>query len=143
MFARNKSSRRLRAFLQFAAKAARRHPERLLRSEESLFVSHGSNRSSLRTPFLAALFLFFRCTFPLSGKDRRLLKFYSNIAVLPDASVDVTEHITFQFIGGPWHGIYRDIPVEYAGPRGLNYSLFLSVKSVTDEDGDKLKYETS
>ena len=27
---------------------------------------------------------------------------------------------------GPWQGIYRTIPVEYAGPGGFNYSLFLT-----------------
>ncbi|MGB2667835.1 MAG: DUF2207 domain-containing protein [Candidatus Acidiferrum sp.] len=79
----------------------------------------------------------------LSAKERRLLKFHSDIAVLADSSVNVTENLTFQFIGGPWHGIYRTIPVEYAGPNGLNYSLFLDVKRVTDENGNKLKYETS
>jgi len=88
---------------------------------------------------LLALFL----SAPVAAKDRRLLKFFSNIDVLPNGTVDVTENVTFQFIGGPWQGIYRSIPVEYAGPRGLNYSLFLDVRRVTDEDGDKLKYETS
>jgi uncharacterized membrane protein YgcG len=85
----------------------------------------------------------FFLAFPLSAKDRRLLKFYSEISVKPDSSVDVTENITFQFVGGPWQGIYRNIPVEYAGPRGLNYSLFLDVKSVTDENGNKLRYDSS
>ncbi len=80
---------------------------------------------------------------PLSAKERRLLKFYSEIDVLPDSSINVTENITFQFIGGPWSGIYRNIPVEYAGPRGLNYSLFLRVKRVTDESGHALKFESS
>src|SRR5271154_1587784 len=79
----------------------------------------------------------------LSAKERELKKFYSEIAVLPNGSVDVTENITFRFIGGPWQGIYRNIPVEYAGPRGMNYTLFLSVKHVTDEAGTSLKYETS
>ena len=102
------------------------------------------NKSSLRWhAILAVLFLLFLFASPLSARDRRLLKFFSDVDVLPDATIDVTEHITFQFIGGPWHGIIRDIPVEYTGPRGLNYSLFLKVKSVTDEDGVKLKYETS
>ena len=102
------------------------------------------NKSSRRWhAILAVLFLLFLFASPLSARDRRLLKFFSDVDVLPDATVDITEHITFQFIGGPWHGIIRDIPVEYAGPRGLNYSLFLKVKSVTDEDGVKLKYETS
>src|ERR1700692_625674 len=71
----------------------------------------------------------------LSAKERQLKKFYSQIDVLPDGSVDVTENITFRFIGGPWQGIYRNIPVEYAGPLGMNYTLFLSVKRVTDETG--------
>jgi uncharacterized membrane protein YgcG len=80
---------------------------------------------------------------PASAKERHLKKFFSEIVVLPNGSVDVTENITFQFVGGPWHGINRYIPVEYSGPRGLNYTLFLDVKSVTDETGAKLRYETS
>ncbi len=80
---------------------------------------------------------------PLSAKDLRILKFDSKIEVLADSSVDVTENITFVFTGGPWHGVYRMIPVEYEGPRGLNYSLFLDVERITDENGNKLKYETS
>jgi hypothetical protein len=78
-----------------------------------------------------------------SPKERHLKKFYSEIVVLPSGSVDVTENITFQFVGGPWHGINRYIPVEYSGPRGLNYTLFLDVENVTDDTGAKLRYETS
>jgi uncharacterized membrane protein len=92
---------------------------------------------------LIGLTLLLFLAIPLSAKERRLLKFYSNIDVLTDSSVNVTENITLQFIGGPWQGIYRAIPIEYAGPRGLNYSLFLDVKRVTDENGNKLKYEIS
>jgi hypothetical protein len=89
---------------------------------------------------LTLLVLFAR---PAEAKDRRLKNFVSEIVVLPDGKVDVTETITFQFIGGPWHGINRYIPIEYSGPRGLNYTLFLDVKSITDESGAKLRYETS
>lgn len=92
---------------------------------------------------LCGLTLLLTLAHPLSAKDRRLLNFQANIDVLPNSSVDVTENITFQFIGGPWQGIYRTIPVEYAGPRGLNYSLFVDVKRISDENGDKLRYETS
>lgn len=97
--------------------------------------------------WLAALFSVFclpslLCA-PASAKERRLLKFHSDIDVLSDSSVDVSENITFQFIGGPWQGIYRSVPVEYSGPGGLNYSLFLNVKRVSDENGDKLKFESS
>src|SRR6516164_985800 len=68
------------------------------------------NKSSRRWhAILSVLFLLFLFASPLSARDRRLLKFFSDIDVLPDATVNVTEHITFQFIGGPWHGILRDI----------------------------------
>jgi uncharacterized membrane protein YgcG len=80
---------------------------------------------------------------PAGAKERHLKKFFAEIVVLPNGSVDVTENITFQFVGGPWHGINRYIPVEYAGPRGLNYSLFLDVKDIKDESGTKLRYESS
>jgi len=97
-----------------------------------------------RFSLLAGVFLVFvALAAPASAKERHLKKFFSEIVVLPNGSVDVTENITFQFIGGPWHGINRYIPVEYSGPRGLNYTLFLDVKDVRDETGAKLRYETS
>jgi len=82
-------------------------------------------------------------SFPANAKDRHLKKFFSEIVVMPSGSVDVTENITFQFVGGPWHGINRYIPIEYSGPRGLNYTLFLDVKDITDNTGAKLRFETS
>ena len=51
------------------------------------------------------------------------------------------ERINLVFIG-QWHGIHRTIPVEYPGPRGTNYTLFLDVIGVTDGAGQKLKYES-
>ncbi len=52
------------------------------------------------------------------------------------------ERITLVFIG-EWHGIHRTIPIEYPGPQGTNYTLFFNVTSVTDDNGNKLKYESS
>jgi uncharacterized membrane protein YgcG len=100
---------------------------------------------SFRIPSLLAglLVLFAALAWPLNTRERHLKKFFADIVVLPSGSVDVTENITYQFVGGPWHGITRFIPVEYAGPRGLNYSLFLDVKGITDETGAKLRYESS
>ena len=92
---------------------------------------------------LAALCVVLPCAASLRAKDRRLEKFYADIVAMPNGDVDVTEHITFRFIGGPWQGIYRDIPVEYVGPKGMNYSLFLDLKGITDENGNPLRYETS
>ncbi len=96
-------------------------------------------------PFALALFLVLvlPVTLLAQGKQLRIQKFDSEISVTPDAKVDVTENITFQFRGGPWHGVYRTIPVEYVGPSGLNYSLFLDVRSITDGNGNKLRFESS
>ena len=54
----------------------------------------------------------------------------------------VTERLDVVF-DGAFHGIYRDIPIEYPGPHGSNYTLFLKVTGVTDGEGNKLKYESS
>jgi len=54
----------------------------------------------------------------------------------------VSEKITLAF-AGEWHGIHRTIPVEYPGADGSNYTLFLKIISVTDENGSKLKYDSS
>jgi uncharacterized membrane protein YgcG len=100
--------------------------------------------SLLRVCAAALLLLLFVSTAStFTGKELRIEKFDAEIVVSPNGSIDVTENIQVHFIGGPWHGLYRTIPVEYVTPQGLNYSLFLSVKSVTDGDGNKLKFETS
>ena len=76
-------------------------------------------------------------------REQELKKFVSDIVIAPNGDVDVTENITFHFIGGPWHGIYRKIPVEYSGPNGMNYTLFLDVNRISDENGHSLRYESS
>jgi len=100
---------------------------------------------SLRRLCVLALLLFvFSPSYLFAqGRQLRIQKFDSEITVTPDAKVNVTENITLQFKGGPWHGVYRTIPVEYAGPNGSNYSLFLDVRSITDGNGNKLKFESS
>jgi uncharacterized membrane protein len=101
-------------------------------------------RSSVsNSRWLVTALLFLVCSFAAQAKELRIEKFNAKISVLPDSSVDITETITAHFIGGPWHGLYREIPVEYVTPQQMNYSLFLDIKSVTDGDGRKLKYETS
>jgi Predicted membrane protein (DUF2207) C-terminal domain/Predicted membrane protein (DUF2207) N-terminal domain len=79
----------------------------------------------------------------LTTRELRIEKFDAQITVLPSSTIDVTESIGVHFIGGPWHGLYREIPVEYVTPQGLNYTLFLDVKRVADSNGRSLKYETS
>jgi uncharacterized membrane protein len=100
-------------------------------------------RCVLRYASLVALFLSLPIFLSAQGKQLRITKFNSDVVITPDSKVDVTETITFRFSGGPWHGIIREIPIEYSGSHGSNYTLFLTVKSITDESGAKLKVENS
>ena len=77
---------------------------------------------------------------PAWARTYHVSKFISNIQVKEDGSARITEQINFVF-NGEYHGIYRDIPVDYPGPNGTNYSLFLKVNSITGSDGAPLKYE--
>jgi uncharacterized membrane protein len=77
---------------------------------------------------------------PAWARSYHISKFNSNIHVEEDGSARVEEQITFVF-SGEYHGIYRDIPVDYPGPSGSNYTLFVTILSVTDDSGDKLKVE--
>ena len=79
---------------------------------------------------------------PLAAKSWRVSNFQDTITVNPDGSALVNETITLNFVG-EWHGIHRTIPIEYPGPNGTNYQLFVTVTSITDENGAKLKYDSS
>jgi hypothetical protein len=81
---------------------------------------------------------------PALGQVRnwRITDFKDTIAVAADGKALVSEKITIAFVG-EWHGIHRTIPVEYPGANGSNYSLFLKILSVTDESGNKLKYDST
>jgi uncharacterized membrane protein len=93
---------------------------------------------------IALVFAFiFPAALAFSTRELRIEKFQSETIVMPDGTINVTETIQAHFLGGPWHGLYRTIPVEYVTPQGLNYSLFLDVKRVADGSGRALKYETS
>lgn len=77
---------------------------------------------------------------PLWGRSYQVAKFNANVHVDEDGSARVEEQISFAF-AGQFHGIYRNIPVEYPGPDGTNYSLFVQVNRITDETGSALKFE--
>jgi len=81
-------------------------------------------------------------TLPAFAKSWRISNFQANITVSDDGGAVVNETITLVFVGG-WHGIHRTIPIEYPGPNGTNYELFINVTGVTDENGHKLKYDSS
>jgi uncharacterized membrane protein len=78
---------------------------------------------------------------PLLAQSWRISDFQDLIYITEDGSTAVKERINLVFVG-EFHGIHRTIPVEYPGPRGSNYTLFLDVDSVTDGAGRKLKYES-
>jgi len=78
-----------------------------------------------------------------SGKELRIENFDAHIVVASNGTIDVTETIRAHFIGSNWHGLYRSIPVEYVTPQGLNYTLFLDVKQVTDGNGHRLKFDSN
>lgn len=100
-------------------------------------------RRSPRLILCLLCFLYFLYIPSSLAKELRIENFQSQIAVLPDASVNVTETISVHFIGGPWHGLYRDIPVEYVTPQQMNYTLFLTITRITDGSGHDLKYQSS
>ncbi len=71
-----------------------------------------------------------------------ITRWVDTIHVDDDGSARVSEQITYTFTGS-YHGIYRDIPIEYPGPKGTgtNYSLFVKVDRITDALGAPLKFE--
>jgi hypothetical protein len=81
-------------------------------------------------------------TAPLFAQSWRIADFQDSILISEDGSAVVKERISLVFIG-QWHGIHRTIPVEYPGPRGTNYTLFLDITSITDAAGQKLKYDST
>jgi len=79
---------------------------------------------------------------PLVARSWRVTDFEDTISLGADGSAAVEERITLEF-RGQWHGIHRFIPVEYPGPRGTNYTLFVKVIRVTDDRANPLRYESS
>jgi len=105
---------------------------------EHLF--HKLTQRLVRRAFVC-LALIFAAGFACARADSvRIREFHAELDVLPDSSLDVTETIHVDFTGAR-NGIYRTIPVEYAGPGGFNYSLFLTDISATDSDGSSLRIE--
>jgi hypothetical protein len=90
----------------------------------------------LLLPCLILLFVY-----PLSAKSWHITDFHDTIVIAQDGNAVFSERINIQF-EGEWHGIHRTIPIEYPGPHGTNYTLYLDMRGVTDDAGNKLKYES-
>ena len=110
-------------------------------AEAPLFqVTSGISRRLFRAALLATVLALAASS--AAAKSWRVSDFQDTITVNPDGSALVNETITLAF-EGEWHGIQRSIPIEYPGPGGTNYRLFINVISITDENGGKLKYDSS
>jgi uncharacterized membrane protein len=102
-------------------------------------IDHSGSRAfSAGTVLVILLALVF--SLPAWARSYHISRFNSNIHVAEDGSARVEEQITFVF-SGTYQGIYRDIPVDYPGPSGSNYTLFVKILSVTGDSGDTLKFE--
>src|SRR6266851_3798027 len=93
-------------------------------------------------PTLLLLAAILALSLPAAAKSWRVSNFQDTITVNPDGSALVNETITLNF-ESVFHGIHRTIPIEYPGPSGTNYRLFVTLISITDENGAKLKYDSS
>ena len=94
------------------------------------------------TRFVPLLALCLLLAIPAFARDWHITRFDSTMTVAQDGTMTVREHLVMYF-NGQYHGIYRDIPIQYPGPHGSNYTLFLKVTGVSDGWGNKLKYESS
>ncbi len=74
------------------------------------------------------------------GRQYWVESFEADIRVLESGEIDVTERLTFHFEGS-FNGIYRDIPIKYETPWGLDYGLRLEPVSVTAATGAALRHE--
>lgn len=98
-----------------------------------------SLRALRRTMVLLLVLL---ATVPAWSRSLRVTRWETTAHVDSDGSARITEQITYMFTGA-YRGVYRDIPIEYPGPKGSNYSLFVKIERVTDATGSPLKYEKS
>ena len=98
------------------------------------------NPSRVRWGFLLAALLLLAS--PCFARSWTIARFDARYTVADDGSVLIEEEIHPSF-EGTFNGIERYIPVEYPGPDGTDYKLFLKVESVTDENGEKIRFEQS
>lgn len=96
--------------------------------------------------FLFALFLpaftFAEVSSVDNGYAEKINSYGVNATLNDNASIDVTENITYDFGDNQKHGIYRYIPTVYTGRRG-NPRQSIQIKSVTDDKGTNQPFELS
>src|SRR5690348_4867760 len=95
------------------------------------------SRRSLAVLVLACLLA---GSLPALARDWRIADFHTNINIDRQGSAVVEERITVVF-AGQFNGIWRSIPINYPGPHGTNYRLFVSDIQVRDDSGAPLKHQ--
>ncbi|HET6935920.1 MAG TPA: DUF2207 domain-containing protein [Candidatus Angelobacter sp.] len=96
----------------------------------------------VRYCFSAVLVLLLTCAPAAWARSITVSRWADSVHVSADGSARVSEQITYVFTGS-YHGIYREIPIEYPGPKGTNYTLFIKVEQISDESGAPLHFEKS
>ena len=86
-------------------------------------------------PRAAALLLLVLAVAGSAGAAERIARFDVTIEVEPDASLQVTEEIAYDFGDEQRRGIYRDVPVRYSRRGAPDHSITLELLSVTDGGG--------
>lgn len=81
-------------------------------------------------------------TEPAVERSWTIQSFEVEVRVLPSGAISITETIKPRF-EGKYNGIFRLIPIEVRLPSGLNHSILLDVRSVTDGAGNSLEYKSS
>ena len=110
------------------------------RTRRSAHLNTLQNLSRMRWGFLLAALLLLAA--PSFARSWKISRFDARYTVADDGAVLIEEEIHPSF-EGTYNGIDRYIPVEYPGPDGTAYKLFLKVDSVTDETGQKIRFEQS
>ena len=106
----------------------------------STVLNRVPNPSRMRWGLLLATLLLLAV--PLFARSWKVARFDARYTMGDDGTVLVEEEIHPSF-EGTFNGILREIPVEYPGPDGTAYKLFLKVDSVTDETGQKIRFQQS
>ena len=112
-----------------------------LQPREFFGLDDPAERAVPKVP-LVLLFVTLAATSLSAQRSYSIERFDARIRVNRDASIDVTETITAQFVGS-YNGLFRTIPLEYRTGQGLNWTLGVSLQSVQDDAGRNLRTETS
>jgi hypothetical protein len=101
-------------------------------------------RKGVYCGLVAALLVLAVGLFAQGAPEWQLLDFHSTINVADDGSAVILERFDLSSLpmapGRDFHGIWRVIPVQSAGPLGTKRRLFLKVLRVADGDGNPLPY---